>query len=98
MEYKRYIKNLRADKKFEKKLEKLQESRSQELIDLFSGKTITENLLFQTDSKIRGYFREKGFYSVDVTINRVKDTIMNNSEIFVIDIIYVAKSSIKISS
>ena len=55
-------------------------------ITLFSGKTITENLLFQTEAKIRGYFREKGFYTVDVTIKRVKDTIMNNSEIFVIDI------------
>lgn len=66
-----------------------------EEIDLFSGKTITENLLFQTDSKIRGYFREKGFYSVDVTINRVKDTIMNNSEVFVIDINRGEKVGIK---
>ena len=64
-------------------------------ISLFSGKTITENLLFQTESKIRGYFREKGFYTVDVDIKRVKDTIMNNSEIFVIDIDRGARVSIK---
>ena len=64
-------------------------------ITLFSGKTITENLLFQTEAKIRGYFREKGFYTVDVTIKRVKDTIMNNSEIFVIDINRGERVSIK---
>ncbi|MFN5846468.1 MAG: outer membrane protein assembly factor BamA [Flavobacteriia bacterium] len=57
-----------------------------EEIALYSGKTITENLVYQTESKIRGYFREKGFYSVNVTINRVVDTLMNNSEVFLIDV------------
>jgi outer membrane protein insertion porin family len=64
-------------------------------ISLFSGKTITENLLFQTSSKIRGYFREKGYYTVGVDIKRVKDTIMNNSEVFVIDIDRGERVSIK---
>ena len=31
-----------------------------EEINLFSGKTITENLVFATKSRIKGYFREKG--------------------------------------
>jgi len=57
-----------------------------EEITLYSGKTITENLIYQTESKIKGYFREKGFYTVGVKINRVTDTLMNNSEIFLIDI------------
>ncbi len=57
-----------------------------EEIDLFSGKTITENLIHQTETKIKGYFREKGHYMVKVKINRVIDTLMNNSEIFLIDI------------
>jgi outer membrane protein insertion porin family len=57
-----------------------------EEIDLASGKTITENLLFNTRNKIKGYFREKGYYNVNVTINRVRDTLINNSEIFLIDI------------
>ena len=57
-----------------------------EEIQLYSGKTITENLIYQTESKIKGFFREKGFYSVAVNINRVTDTLMNNSEIFLIDI------------
>lgn len=57
-----------------------------EEIQLSSGKTITENLVFNTRNKIKGYFREKGFYNVNVTINRITDTLINNSEIFLIDI------------
>jgi len=57
-----------------------------EEISLYSGKTITENLIYQTESKIKGFFREKGYYSVGVKINRVVDTLMNNSEVFFIDI------------
>lgn len=57
-----------------------------EEISLFSGKTITENLVFATKSKIRGYFREKGFYNVDVTIKRVQDTLITGSEIFYINV------------
>ena len=57
-----------------------------EEITLFSGKTITENLIFATEARIKGYFREKGFYSVGVDIQRTKDTLINNSEIFTINI------------
>jgi outer membrane protein insertion porin family len=57
-----------------------------EEITLFSGKTISENLVFSTQNRIKGYFREKGFYSVKVDIKRELDTLMNNSEIFVINI------------
>lgn len=57
-----------------------------EEILLYSGKTITENLVFQTEAKIKGYFREKGFYSVGVTINRQIDSLMNDSELFVINV------------
>lgn len=55
-----------------------------EEIKLFAGRNITENLIFNTRSKVVGFYREKGFYSVDVTIDRVQDSLMNNSEIFVI--------------
>lgn len=57
-----------------------------EEISLFSGKTITENLVFATESRIRGYFREKGYYNVDVQIDRTRDTLINNSEIFTINV------------
>lgn len=55
-----------------------------EVISLFSGKTITENLVFETKSKIKGYFREKGHHNVSVDIIRTKDDLMNNSEMFTV--------------
>lgn len=66
-----------------------------EEINLFSGKTITENLVFATKARIKGYFREKGFYSAEVNIIRDTDSLMNNSEIFTIDIDKKQKVKIK---
>lgn len=57
-----------------------------EEISLYSGKTITENLVFTTKSRIKGYYREKGYYSAQVDIKRMNDTLMNNSEVFLISI------------
>jgi outer membrane protein insertion porin family len=66
-----------------------------EEIDLASGKTITENLIFTTRNKVKGYFREKGYHNVQVNINRIKDTLINNSEIFLIEINKGEKVGIK---
>ena len=66
-----------------------------EEIALFSGKTITENLVFQTKNQIRGYFRDKAFYNVKVDIDRIKDTVINNSELFSININKGSKVGIK---
>lgn len=66
-----------------------------EEIKLETGKTITENLIFNTRNKIRGYFREKGFHNVNVTINRKLDTLINNSEVFVINVEKGKKVKIK---
>lgn len=57
-----------------------------EKINLYSGKTITENLIFKTKERVRGYYREKGYYSVNVEIDRRSDEILDNTEIFVIRI------------
>ncbi len=57
-----------------------------EEISLFSGKTITENLVFETENKIKGYFREKGHYSVTSSITRSNDSLMINSEIFIVNV------------
>ena len=70
----------------EKRRQEEQADKIREEITLFSGKTITENLEFATQSKIKGYFREKGYYSVGVDIQKSIDTMMNNSEIFIINI------------
>ena len=66
-----------------------------EAISLFSGKTITENLVFQTRNQIRGFFRDKAFYNVKVNIDRIRDTVINNSELFVININKGEKVGIK---
>lgn len=57
-----------------------------EQIDLYAGKNVTENLIFNTKAKVVGYFREKGFYNVQVDIERINDSLMNNSEIFYIHV------------
>ena len=57
-----------------------------EEIDLFSGKTITENLVYTTKNRIVDFYKEKGYYLVDVNIKRITDTLINNSEIFYIDV------------
>jgi outer membrane protein insertion porin family len=49
-----------------KGVSKREADKIREEISLFSGKTITENLVFQTKNQIRGYFRDKSFYNVSV--------------------------------
>lgn len=66
-----------------------------EEISLSSGQTITENIIFTTKNKIKGFFQEKGFHNVDVTITRTQDTLINNSEIFIINIDKGEKVKIK---
>lgn len=78
-----------------KGVSKREADKIREEIALFSGKTITENLVFQTKNQIRGYFRDKAFYNVKVDIDRIKDTVINNSELFSINIKKGAKVGIK---
>lgn len=66
-----------------------------EQIDLYTGRTISENLIYQTESKIKGYYREEGFYAVKVNIQRSQDNVMNNSEIFTIHVDKGKKVGIK---
>lgn len=66
-----------------------------EEIDLYAGKSITENLIFNTRAKVVGFYREKGYYHVNVDIERVNDSLMNNSEIFTIHIDRGEKVKIK---
>lgn len=66
-----------------------------EEISLYAGKTITENLVFETNNKIRGYYRDKGFLHAKVQIDRQTDTLINNSEIFIINVNKGIKIGIK---
>lgn len=78
-----------------KGVNKREADKIREEITLFTGKTITENLVFVTENKIKGYFRDKGYYNIDVSINRQKDTLINNSEIFLINITKNSKVKIQ---
>jgi len=73
-----------------KEADKIRES-----IHLFSGKTITENLLLTTKHKINGFFRDKGYYNVNVSITREADKLMNNAEMFIIQVNKGKKVKIK---
>jgi outer membrane protein insertion porin family len=55
-----------------------------EEIKLFSGKTITKDLVFTTESKIRSYYKKKGFHATEVRIEQSDDPVMDNSKIFTI--------------
>lgn len=57
-----------------------------EEIKLFAGKNITENLIFNTQTKVNAFYREKGYYNVQTNIVREVDSIMNSSEIFIINV------------
>ncbi len=55
-----------------------------ELVTLYSGKTINEALVLNTQNKIKGYFKEKGYYSVSVRVEQEPDKLMNNASMFTI--------------
>lgn len=57
-----------------------------EEIDLYAGRSITPNLMFTTKEVVKDYFKNKGYYNVEIQIHRTLDTLMNNSEIFTIDV------------
>lgn len=66
-----------------------------EEINLYSGRTISENLINVTRFRVRGYYLEKGYYQVSVNIERHRDTLINNAEYFVINVDKGSKVKIK---
>lgn len=65
---------------------KKDQDKIKEQINLFAGKTISESTVNLTSTKIRSYFRDKGFWNVKVNIQREQDSLLNNSEMFVINV------------
>lgn len=53
-------------------------------IKLFAGKNISESLINDTKRRVEAFYKEKGFYNVQVFIDRRPDEMLNNAEIFVI--------------
>ena len=76
-------------------VKKREADKIREQINLFTGKTISENVLFTTRQKVIGYFREEGYYDVKVNIQRKPDDMMLNSEVFIIDVNKGKKVGIK---
>jgi len=63
-------------------------------IDLYKEKIITEDLIVNTKNKIRGYYKDKGYYNVDVSIKQYPDTLFKNHDILAITINKNAKIKI----
>ncbi len=55
-------------------------------LDLYSGKIITEALLMKVKNISKNYFVGKGYFKASASINRIKDTLVNNSNILKINI------------
>ena len=66
-----------------------------EIISLYSGKTITENLTLNTQLKIKGYYREKGYFGAQVSISQEPDKMMVNASVFLIHILKGKRVKIK---
>lgn len=57
-----------------------------EVIDLYAGKIVNENLLTTTRQKILDYYIEKGFYNAQVDIQTKPSPLMENGVVMEIDI------------
>lgn len=72
--------------KFSSNVTKKEADKIREEINLYSGRTISENLINATRFRVRNFYLEKGFYQVKVDIQRFQDTLINNAEYLVINV------------
>lgn len=57
-----------------------------DIIQLYSGKIVTENLLINTKNHVRNYFIDKGFHYAKVDISSDRDTTINNGVVLIINV------------
>ncbi|MBI3133910.1 MAG: BamA/TamA family outer membrane protein [Bacteroidetes bacterium] len=57
-----------------------------EIINLYSGKTITESLVKNTENTIRNFYQDKGYLKTVVKIDQLMDTTAFNSRKFLITV------------
>ncbi len=67
-----------------------------EEINLMRGSQVTDDMLNTTESKIKNYYKEKGFYNATAVFTQVEDTLMPNTTILQIAI--EKKDRIKINA
>ncbi len=65
---------------------KTEADKLREMINLYSGKKITESLVLTTQNIVRGFYQEKGYLKCNVVITQEIDTAFYNSRKFVITI------------
>jgi outer membrane protein insertion porin family len=69
-----------------KGVKKSEVSSIKEDINISRGKTLTQNAKARAERVARGYFIEKGYYNVKVTMTETIDTLLNNSVFLDLDI------------
>src|SRR5688572_16029290 len=57
-----------------------------EIIDIYSGKIITESLIKNTENIVRGFYQEKGYLRTVVKIDQVQDTAEFNQRELIITV------------
>lgn len=81
--------------KFSPNVTKKEADKIREDINLYSGRTISDNLVNATRFKVRGFYLEKGYYKTKIDIQRYADTLINNAEYIVINVDKGSKVKIK---
>lgn len=64
-----------------KGISKSEANKLREIIDLYSGKVITEDLLLRVKQTSRNYFIDKGYLKTKVNINSKLDTLVGNNNV-----------------
>ena len=72
-----------------------QADKLRDIINLYSGKTITESLIGVTENKVEAFYQDKGFLKAKCTITEIVDTNAFNSRIFNIHVDKGKKIKIK---
>lgn len=81
--------------KFTGDVSKGEADKIREMVNLYSGKTITESLKMNTSNTVRGFYREKGYLRAKVDITEAADTQQFNSKVFYINVAKGNKIKIK---
>ena len=72
--------------KFLGKLKKSDVTTIKEKLDLMKGKILTQNIVNNSEQKIKDYFIEKGFLNIEVSTSQTADSTLVNSAILVFTI------------
>lgn len=82
-----YIKELPRLSKFKfTGVKKSKQKDLREKIELIRGKVVTENLIMNTESKVRKYFIQKGYLDAEAKVALEEDTSIANNVIMVINV------------